>query len=50
MESFVESHSSLTMLIDQPKGQHGNMLEYWHLESMGIVGMGREWIKAPPSV
>ena len=49
MESFVESYSSLTILIDQLKGQHGNMLEYWHLESLEIVGTGRYWIKAPPS-
>ena len=34
----MESHSSLTILIDQPKGQHRNILEYWHLESMEIVG------------
>ena len=45
----MESHSSLTTLIDQSKGLHGNMLEYWRLESMGIVGTGRDQIKAPPS-
>ena len=41
----MESHSSLTILIDQPKGQHGNVLEFWRLESMEIVGTtGRYWI------
>ena len=41
----MESHSSLAILIDQPKGQHGNILEFWRLESMEIVGMtGRYWI------
>ena len=33
----MESHSSLAPLIDQLKGQHGNMLENWCLESMEIV-------------
>ena len=37
----MESHSSLTVLIDQPKGQHGNIPECWRLESMEIVGTGR---------
>ena len=45
----MESQSSLTILIDQSKGQHGNMLEYWHLESMEIVGTGHDWIKVPRS-
>ena len=36
-ESFLESHSSLAPLIDQLKGQYGNMLENWCLESMEIV-------------
>ena len=41
----MESNSSLTILIDQPEGQHGNILEYWRLESMEIVGTtGRYWI------
>ena len=41
----MESHSSLTILIDLPKGQHGNILEFWRLESMEIVGTtGRYWI------
>ena len=35
-ESFVESHSSLAPLIDQPKGHYGNMLENWCLESLEI--------------
>ena len=40
----MESHNSLTILIDQPKGQHGNILEFWRLESMEIVGTtGRYW-------
>ena len=45
----METHSSLTILINQPKGQHGNMLGYWRLESMEIVGTGCDWIKVPPS-
>ena len=40
----MESHSSLTTLIDQLKDQHGNILEFWRLESMEIVGTGRYWI------
>ena len=40
----MESHSSLTILIDQTKGRHGNMLEYWRLESMEIVGTGRDYV------
>ena len=32
----MESYSSLTILIDQPKGQHGNILEFWRLESMEL--------------
>ena len=39
----MESHSSLTILIDKPKAQHGNILEFWRLESMEIVGTGRYW-------
>ena len=35
---------SQTILIDQPKGQHGNILEFWRLESMEIVGTGRHCI------
>ena len=45
----MEIYSSLIILVDQPKGQHGNMLEYWRLESMEIIGTGRYWIKASPS-
>ena len=40
-ESFVESHSSLAPLIDQPKGHYDNMLEKWCLESMEIVATAR---------
>ena len=40
-ESFVESHSSLAPLIDQPKGHYGNMLENWHIGSMKIVATVR---------
>ena len=41
-ESFVESHSSLAPLIDQPKGRHySNMLANWCLESMEIVAAVR---------
>ena len=40
-ESFVESHSSLAPLIDQPKGHYGNMIENQHLESMEIIATGR---------
>ena len=40
-ELFVESHSSLAPLIDQPKVYYGNMLENWRLESMEIVATVR---------
>ena len=39
-ELFVKSHNSLASLIDQPKGQYGNMFENWRLESMEIVATG----------
>ena len=45
-ESFVGSNSSLVPLIDQTKGQYGNMLDNWRLESMEIVTT--VWIKAAP--
>jgi len=37
----MESHSSLAPLIDQLKGQYGNMLKHWHLESMEIIATDR---------
>ena len=40
----MESHSNMTILIDQPKGQHDNMLKCWRLESIEIVGTGLDWI------
>ena len=40
------NHSSLAPLTDQPKGQYGNMLDNWRLESMEIVAT--VWIKAAP--
>ena len=46
-KSFVESHSSLAPLIDQPKGPYGNMLENRRLESVEIIAT--VWIQAAPS-
>ena len=37
----MESHRNLAPLIDQLKGQYGNMIENWHLERMEIVTMVR---------
>ena len=49
-KSFVESHSSLTILIDQPKGQHAicssvDVLIAWEFLVRALTGF-----EVPPSV